>query len=633
MNFKTLSFTLSLMLAAFPLLWAADPQDRDGESHILKVYDFAAFFAPPTNLDMEESINFLSMVPINPDSEAQPLWECQVYGYMENYEDLLAFVADRLPEFIEPELFEYESAYIRTLGSSLYLKAPEKTHKKVQAFIDFLRGRWDQHISIDLKVFYMTSATPLKSLDSHSIQNALNRGTLKSLLHRNIKTERGGLFELKEGIETLVGWSAYCEIAERSVINGPEIRNLFVGLDLALRPVFVSDGKKVALNLFGKASRFIEPLNFKELNLNGRIALDQSTQDINLTNKIDDPKIEFASVAAHLVAGQGETTGVQVAFPHHKGVGSLVILATPSFKQPIRTVELDHNKILSAIDFSYLQIQDTLKLHLSKAGNIFSRNVEDYDRECDDTLTLIGPPIQARSYRCEDLYCEFMSILEELQPDLLNKMYEKDVEPIDYLLGNDLILLTTHEHYNALSELVRSSQEADPKTVDVKVKFVETSGPAIITSPDGVIDRGVLKGVVNIPMCSGTTAGAYAGYEGIMVTGHEAEVATASACFSPRCQPFLDGAIVYLHHIPSPSLSKDIGKVRATVFINQMDASSMRSVSPSGFSPKLDKILFNNTVFTSEFSADGKNHILGSLTRNKEGKLSTLYAIGIARNQ
>jgi len=366
MNIKTLSVVLILLLTSTFSAWTADPPKPGADSHILKIYDFSSFFSSPEIHDINEDGHPLQMFPFNPREVLSSYWECGISPYMENYEELLSFVAERLPEFIDPEIFEYESAFIRTFGPSLFLRAPEKHHKKVQAFMDFIKHRWDQSITIDLQVCYLADPSPLESLDTQTIQHAINKGILKSIFNRTVKINKGGLFDIHDGIETMVAWSAYTEIAEKSVLSVPQLEKLFVGLDLALRPVLVNNGTKVAINLYGMASRFIEPLSFKELNINGRIALEQAAHEVNLINKIDNPKIEFASVAAHLAAAPGETTGVQVVFPHHKGVGSLVILAKPHFTPPLTNmVDLGENKVLSAIDFSFLQIQDILRLHYS----------------------------------------------------------------------------------------------------------------------------------------------------------------------------------------------------------------------------------------------------------------------------
>jgi hypothetical protein len=393
----------------------------------------------------------------------------------------------------------------------------------------------------------------------------------------------------------------------------------------------------MVIALVGTVSRLLEPIAPRETRTAGRVCLEDKVEEFHDVSMIDDPKVEFASTACVVSAEPGRPVLVLIAFPHHAGLGSMAVRLTP--RLPARApakADLGEGDFLIDHECSYLIAPELMPcLHFEQKDlhylfNLFRSDNSDESTE-EDFFADLGP---------EGFLQEPDSVMEMMDHfhDLLLAVADEEREETGsqesryYRMDNHLLIRSGEKRLQKVTEQQKSLLAGTAGTVNVDVRFVQVQGGPEEVSAQAVLAAGDSVGRTTLPMMRGSRAVSIAGFEGVLICDYDVDVATRAAVPNPHVGCYLDGARICLQHEPRPGRPDLPGRVKCWISLNRLkDAHSRELSGRARIFGKLDTPCFDQAYLCERFAVDGKPHILGTLTTMRDGKVSTLYAVGQAR--
>jgi hypothetical protein len=526
---------------------------------------------------------------------------------------------------IGEEHFEHNGALIELTDQGLRVKGSEEIHATVSRIIDFMAALMNRRVSLDVEVYSLEHGTPVGVVEADS--------GLVPLLKTTLQGEIGDLMEISDGISRPIVWDYDPEIAQAAVVSEGNVDSLFVGLDLALRPLIAADGKRVLVALYGRSSRLTQPIMPRDIRNMGRLSNEQGIVELPAAQSLDDPRIEFAGVAGTLITEPGKPALVQACFPHLDGVGSLLVSVTSRLHPAPDVIEMPGGLVMSAFDLSHLQAAYHMPFKPLLKGlyrHMGFHHFSEYNEHEDSTVTDVGPPFRTSFRQTGDIvesliYGDFFPELEE---------YEDEIGLEVFYFGDTVFVISPPELRSTLRERLAGMFPSPVTTIDVDLRFVEVDGPAVSRSAKDVLEGGTLHGMTAVPMMRGGRATSIAGFEGLAVDTYSVEVANNAAIADPVMVRYMDGAHVQVRHEPGLDPGQS-GTIRTAILVNRLTGpvKSRNLGDRGGLLGVVDQPSFNQGFIDTRFDADGDPHILGSISIERDGVLKTLYVIGKARSR
>jgi hypothetical protein len=601
----TLLVTVSLAAAT-----AAEPGKP--ENDVARFYDLSACLS---RADLNES-NLHKLMPMAFRSNASA-----PYGGQENTAVSLDQIYSLVYAIIGEEYFEHNGACVEEAGKRLFVKCPEEVHGRVSALLRFLEQRLNQTVKIRIDVLDREAPLP-DDMDAQALRTALDEGRIHPLFSRFDKVRIGDSMRIRSGEVHRVILDYDTEIAQSSAIAEPDTYSFFVGLDIEAKPMLAADGRNIVIGWYSLFSRLAGPIMVRDIKGASRLGTESGLQEFTIGNALDDPRVEFGSLGATLFLKNGQPALVQAAFPHHGGSGNLLLIVSASLEGAEETMDLDQGLILAAHDLSFLQASKILLIR-QQDGMEWDLDLDWEKSGLPNEICIMDMgPNQGPYEELVDLFSH-----GDYFPELAFDEYAESLNPD--VLGRLFLFKTSAEQYVAFKNLTLEMYQPFSGPADVEVLFVEAAGLPVLTDAKSVLDQGVRKGAVSLPLMPGARAVSKAGLEGLMISSYDVDVATKACIMDPNTSSYLDGAMVLLEHVPSVSVN-GTGQIRVKMNLNLMKG-PMRSLSIAkygGLIGILDKPEFEHALLDTYFPVDGGMHLLGSLTLAGETGMKTLYAVG-----
>jgi len=597
----------------------------EGDGEILtRVYDIATLNLPFRTEDT--NVETLRLAPYSP-------------GELE----LTALAKERYPRFnsdtiqyllhsiVGEEQFEYEGISIGSLNNErLLVTGPESIHSRVSHVLAVVESFLNRKITIDVEIYTAESETALDKDDGPSIRQAAEQGALRLILKQQCCTVPGGYCEINtEKIRSIV-LDFDPEIAQASIAYEPIVADIATGLSLSLRPFEISAEGTLLVGIHGLFSRLVDSSLERDLKFKGRLATNDKVEIIPVSNTVDSPAMEFASLATVVPLEPEKTAVLRSAFPHQSGSGSLVILLTARSCQTADRLDLGQGLYMSAIDFGFLSAESLLPSRFDKDGPFSEENFRGYHPKEDCTLTTLGRRGRMIHPRIGDV---FELMLDECLPPDAEYYFEGDSfsfeESRGYLLGNLVVLCAKKEYIDKAIEFKRRMSATQSAPLHIAVLYVETKGPAVLTAAEQILREGRLVGALRVPMVPGGRAISLAGLEGLMIHHYDVDVANNSSCPDPRIRRYLDGAFVRLVHQPALSASSGAGVVQTEFYVNKLSGPMpTRNLGENGgMLGVIDQPEFDHTLFQTRVPIDRELHVVGTVMTETGGRTNTIYIL------
>jgi hypothetical protein len=414
------------------------------------------------------------------------------------------------------------------------------------------------------------------------------------------------------------------------VVSEPIVHAIFTGVRLAIRPLPALDGKGLSIGLFGSISRFTDPVDVRPIYYSGAVVTQNAWQNVPVKMHISDPKISFASVATLVTLPPESPVLFTSGFPHNKGMGSLVISLSGRMVPAPEHVDLGDGQVFAAWDLGHFQTERLLPILLLREGFHPWTQMDD-ELALRIARTTLGAPGRQRYGLIEEMTDMLWD--EELFPEAFAAELEEGV-PL-HRMGDFLFLSSSPGLYRHLVNRMNETFLRNEASLDARLRFIETDGPSVMTDAASILQQGVLKGVMSLPLMNGRSATAVAGFEGLMVVNYDVDVASKSTIANPNVATYLDGAYAHFRHEPSFRAGNDIPSLRIVVFLNRLNRfeSSGDLGSSAGVVGVIDQPVFEKGFIDTRIRTDGQSVILGSVSGERNGKLKTLYVIGDAKNR
>jgi hypothetical protein len=566
------------------------------EEIVVRTYDLSVFTESIEGYGWESSQ--LALIPFHP---RQHEIESDLEEHLGELELEFDRIRDMIIDFIGEEIFDHESMGIDLYEDRLFVKAPAKIHDSVKGFLGLLEAWWTRKVILDLEVY---SEPALKTL----------------IMRRTLEVRLGEHVQITDGKRTMVLWDHEPEIAQGAVISEPMVEPLFLGFNFSIRPFLAMDGRSFILCLYGMSSRLKKPMGSREIRTRGYIGHEQFADEVSLVQDLDDPEIEFASLASKVVARPDAPAVIRLAFPHTTGQGNLFIKLSPRSLPPLPQVSLREGHVLLAWDFNQLEASHHIPLSFHDPCDACLM-WRDYDSAWDNAIVDFGSAVRYDVNETEEWA---VGLLEQMSADI----YDTSEMTFNHL-GDTVFLQTTPERHGEFKSVVQQVFPPEPSWLQVELSVVEAEGPPVFTDGTQILNQGRMRGVLSLPMISGGKVTAMAGLEGCMIHSYDVDVATRAAVPNPNVIGYLDGMMVHLVHEGTVHQEQQ-GDLRAKVYLNFLkEAILARNLKKSGgLIGDLDQPRFRRGFLDTRFAIDGKPHVLGSLSIAEDGSPKTLYVIG-----
>jgi len=605
-----------------PLGIAADANDTappSQEEYLLKNYDISSYYDYNNVNEYEfcETVDNskLSFIPINPRLQRGDM---EIGGDIE-----YPFSADHLVEMIMDivgtESFDHEEGFFELYNDYITVRTTESNHKTIEKILGFLEKNLTNQVTLNFDIYRLNSPASLPFSDTAAVNREIANGNIVKLLSRSVEAGLGERFEIKDGIKADIVWDLESEIAQQATIIEPMVCPLFLGLNLVARPFLSNDGKRIILSLYASSSRLVEKITLRDLNSTSYISLQDDLKKQNPGSIINDPKVEFASMASFIEVALDKPTVFQTAFPHHQGMGSIIIEVSASYAHPPKSLDMGGGKSITLIDFSHNPPDYVLPIVYSTDGGLLTQDVwwENDSMNSPTLTTLVRTPMiypEMPLERIQNLYEEITG-LEQFQT---------------YNIGNQALLFSTPDKIAKFAAIKKELFKGQSGSIFAEVKFLEVPGLPILDDAHSIIRKGQLKGIITTPLRVGDAATSMAGFEGLSVYSYDVDVATGSCISNPNITPLFDGVMVQFKH--KKSFIKGNDRLQTMVLINILQPNSQRRFNSGGALGDLDQQVFNRAVIEKRIKIDNKPYLLGALTLGQGESAKTLYAIGTARH-
>lgn len=624
---KSITF-VSLFLASWLLALPAvaspevDTSPAEPGSAITRVYDLSHFRPSDNGLEGGQMVRLMPFRPIRFKDEEYMDDELEEY---EGDEDM---IRDALVFLMGDEEFERSGVFFDLVDWKIVITGPEALHQKVAATLAYLDSWLNRRVTLDFEIYVEKRSGLPGSADVAAVRQAAEKGLLEPILICSRTVVLGELVEFCEGSSTSVVMDYDVEIAQSSVVCEPILLPLFTGLRLAARPFLAPNGRDISIILAGINSRTIKPVETRDLRFTGRYCGDQFVKAIKVSQTIDDPRIEFASLYSVLPVKNGQPSMIRTTFPHREGVGSLVLIINARLAPMPNPPERPDGLALSAWDMGHLLLDEQQFYPFTKEAHGTWAWLD--ERYIFAAAFFTGP--QGRiSNDCSHDVVDFLLNDHNYHTGVPEEWSNSDY----FRLMDQLLLLGTPEYQEDVATRAAALFCDDEPTFHTAIEFIIADGPAILNTPETIRKRGKLVGALCQPIKSGGHAISIAGLERLIAATYDVEVASNSAIADPRTVGFLDGVMIRLAHEPPASESGTNGYVQAQILLNCLNGSveSMDFGQQDGLVGIIDRPVFDHGFLNARFRTDGTPHLLGSLPLRQEGKPRTLYAVGQARSR
>jgi len=295
LTFVSFAAIALVLVLALPVQAVGFPgsTEEGQEEYVTKKYDLSGFLDCSPYMHQPEKDETLALIPFHPDQEELFLREREYFQFSPDY------VYEMLYRIIGEERFDHNHLLIETKPECLLIRAPESIHETVVKVIAFLDAVLNRDVRIDLEFFGAVDTKSLNASDAKSLRLAVENGALDPLLKRSVEVRMGTLFEVLDGSSCRIVYDQSTEIAQQANISEPMIEDLFTGLRLAVRPLPAPDGNGLLIGLYALASRLTGPVVTRQLLSKGRVCSEsRGVEELDLSQDVDDPRIEFASLAS-----------------------------------------------------------------------------------------------------------------------------------------------------------------------------------------------------------------------------------------------------------------------------------------------------------------------------------------------
>jgi len=334
-----------------------------------------------------------------------------------------------------------------------------------------------------------------------------------------------------------------------------------------------------------------------------------------------------------------------MAFNHHVGTGSLILRLSGQVEPAPDRLDLGNGRCVEAYDLGNFQARSFLPFYMVSEGDdeksynwgqyrlfhiLFSdpRNHYVY-------MNLDFPPMeviderpgfyifQIDSPRYDDVDCRVL--WGSSSAPGMN-------EPEWCVAGSQFFMGMKTSKAGDGPALHNSSSPDDDSPIPVDLLFVEWPGPAKELQLKSVLQEGVVKGRFSMSMMPESANVAVAGCEGIHVTSCDVDVATGAAVPNPNVSTFLDGALVHVKHVRNLQHTLSPDSVEARICLHQLKelVSSDDLGGHGDILGLIDQYRFEQGYISNEFPVDGKTHLLGVFTGEREEQQKSIYVVACA---
>ncbi|MBU0753822.1 MAG: hypothetical protein KJ645_01690, partial [Planctomycetes bacterium] len=503
MKFRWIIFGWLLCCSLGSPVKDAYAEDPDNPS-VIKIYDLSPLLQPIHDLHGPRTFSFLPFITrMGVYEEPTDFWRERETWSPEA-------VVDLLHTLLGNEHFEHNGIRMDLYedGTRLVVEASPDFQAAVAKVIVFLSQRMNRTVNLEVEVFQVTKMISVETDLSISRKQAIADGSLRAIFSRKETVPLDALWQIKEGLVTPIVWDYEPEIAEASTICEPIRKDLYVGLDLAIRPVLAKDGNRILMGIFASFSSLAEPLNIRDLLYEGLITNESGVQKLSLGHAISDPKVEFASLGTVVSVTPGGPEILSVAMPHHMGLGSLVV-ALSAEPQPVTDrLDLGEGMICTCHDLGYRQV--------SRFTPYFINEEEDLDEEFNRNYRIW----QASDFQNYES-CMELGIGSKYAQDqvfaffegYLPSRFEDEGEISDpFWVGSQVFIKSPSLLTEEIGLTYQKMDGFHLSPGKVRIQFIETRGAALIHEAEEVLKAGQLVGWSSTSMIKGGTAFSMAGF-------------------------------------------------------------------------------------------------------------------------
>lgn len=619
--------------AADPWTAGSPPAPGDNKDYQTRSYDVSSLFYPIS--DFRNSMNYAMF----------PLAILQVEDEMETTTEYLdaGRIAEMISLFLGDRYFEHNGISVETRGTLLVVEGPPDFQDLVSRILGFLDATLNRQVSLKLELFSVSPDT-LKEISGSPQPVPLNKD-VTPLYARDFKMRLNDFWHMEDGFATSILYDHEPEIAQTSMVCEPISMDVFIGMQMAMRPMLAVDGKGLNIGLYGSFSSMDLPVGMRDAQFEGRIAIDEKIQLVNLASMINNPKISFASLGTTLLVTPDKPALAGIAVKHHEGLGSLLIRLSGSVEVAAKSLELGGGRHVECYDLACLASRSFMPFFtLAKENSNMSwswsrfRLFDDYRSKLRNNYAYMHLNSHTFNVNTNNLgYYLFELESPRGDDDLCHALWGGEaLEPVHdpewCMAGTHFFITLNDTESDSGMSLVHQSGHQETETLPFDLYVIEKSGSFDDAGPKSLFQNSDLYGQFSLIMKPGSCHLGVAGFEGLQILGYDVDVATGTAVPNINTGTYFDGALVHVEHTPSTSFSKDSGVVETRVCLHQLtELFSTKDIG--GYDDLLgiiDQNRFNRGYFTYEFPADGKLHLLGSLRGDWEDQDKTVFVLARA---
>jgi hypothetical protein len=559
--------------------------------------------------------------------------EFPLYPFMTRYEDLHEegewswLGADRIGDIVHillgDELFDHNGTRVEMGEQSLIVKAAASVHQRIEQVLAFLDRHLNRTVRMQVEVYTARKAFEWSAWDEETVKAAKADGSLKPLLNRSVEVRLGDLWQARDGVTTPILYDYEPEIAQASVICEPQVKKLFTGLKVALRPFLSPDGQGLLVGLYASASRLQIPLEERDIEYRGRIGTQESVENVHLSRTLSDPRIEFVSLGTVVSLIPGKTEAVSAAFPHGKGLGNIVIALTAELAPAPPPLDLGRGMVCECFHLGYEQAGQMEPFVSYWRAELDENDLETFALQSHDVFMKL--PIG----EVEENHGAMILFDETFTPEL--DWEYNDLDPI--IVGTRVFTRSAPSFFERIRGMATDLVCPKPSVLHGELKFVVVRGSTVLNEAEAILEQGQLAGWVTVPLMRGGQAFSMGGLEGLMVEKYDVDVATSAAVPNILVRTYLDGAVICLNHEPATPGMNAKGSIKTRIIVNRQvgPVDSWNLGDQGGILGVIDRPTFNHGEIEGRFPCDGNAHLLGSLTRRSADTVNTIYVLGRVR--
>ena len=324
----------------------------------------------------------------------------------------------------------------------------------------------------------------------------------------------------------------------------------------------------------------------------------------------------------------GQPALLRTAFPHLKGLGSLVIIVTSRIEPLPDPPARSDGLLVTGWDLGFL-LADKLEFY-----PFYRTSHNSWEWIHDEAISpphsaAFGPQSRIYNGKASEAI-EFILNDHDFHDEVPDEWGECDY----FRMTDQFLLLGPAEYKEDVASRIDSLFGQRGSAIQTAIEFIVADGPAVLIAPDAIRKRGKLAGTISLPMSQGGTLISFAGLERYMVADYDVDVANNSACSHPNVVGLLDGMMLRMLHEPPISQGGSDGFLRVQLLMNCLrgPVKSDKYGKNDGIIGVVDCPEFNNGYLDVRFRTDGVPHLLGSIPYEQDGKTRTLYAIGQAHS-